>query len=381
MERVLGSAQAYASTAKKAHGGEAADAFDRYFKRCVGFDDPPPKAQSDETLVANLVAACLQIAKACDRYADHVEDAKRAIVRHKADIFASDNPFNAPMFGGNGYDGGLNAAVTGDPHIHALGSVAHALDSSQARIRLPAPPTETDRLWNPPVLPPLAPAPAPSGPPMVPASFNGPAPGLAPTGGGADPNIAARDPIPPDPNSGHTLLSIAEQKQFRSWRDSLPAGGFAGGGGVSSPDKAYQLKIAGYPERDLALPPEAKGRSGKGLAVDGMRPSDGYLVEAKHVRNPNCENPKTFRSLDAVKETLATEPKYDKSGKIKFSPRVDGMYGGDERELRRYQAAMDYPPNKQVQGLEIVTNDKGSAAYWQSMLAMTGVKGDARYVQ
>ena len=101
-------------------------------------------------------------------------------------------------------------------------------------------------------------------------------------------------------------------------------------------------------------------------------------MEAKHVRDPDKCN--TSRSLDAVNKTLARPPKIDAKGNIKWDPHLDSMYPKDEKGLRRYQAALEDPRNKEIRGLEIVTNSKGSAAYWQSLMGMTGVKGDARYV-
>jgi hypothetical protein len=114
------------------------------------------------------------------------------------------------------------------------------------------------------------------------------------------------------------------------------------------------------------------------MMADGLRPADGYIVEAKHVRDPECKtNPRT---LDRVDHTLATEPRYDEKGRAKFNPILESMYPKDEAELRRYQAAMDYPPNQEIRGMEIATNDPHATAYWQSMMAMSGVKGDSRYV-
>ncbi|MEU7040714.1 hypothetical protein AB0A77_06605 [Streptomyces varsoviensis] len=132
MGRFLQDAQASARTADSVHAGEAATAFDQYFKRTVGYGDPPERAQEDEPLVANLVAACTQLAKACDQYADHIDAALRVALAHKADLFRIDAPWDAPMFGGNGDDGDLHLAVTGDSHIHALGDTAHALDAPTA---------------------------------------------------------------------------------------------------------------------------------------------------------------------------------------------------------------------------------------------------------
>ncbi|WP_431980168.1 restriction endonuclease fold toxin-2 domain-containing protein [Streptomyces qinglanensis] len=363
LDRLVDSAQVCALAASKAHSGEAADAFDRYFRRCIGFSPPPGRAQADETLVVNLVAACLQLAKACDKYADHVDSAYKQISADSLNPLHMDNPFDNPRWGGNGNDGGLNDAVLGDRHIHQLGDVAAALDSSQKRVHLPNPGGGGGIPF------PFVPLPIPRVPvPLRLASLSG-----------VDPSIAARDPIAPDPQSGHRLLNPGEEKKFRSWMNSLPAGGFAGGGGPTNPDNAYQLRIAGYPEREVPLPDYARGASGRGLMADGLRPADGYAVEAKHVRNPECRtNPRTLGSVD---ETLATEPRFDSKGRMRFNPRIDSMYPGDEKELRRYQAAMDDPRNKEIRGLEIVTNDRKAAAYWQTMMAMSGVKGDSRYVQ
>ncbi|MEY2229270.1 hypothetical protein [Streptomyces sp. BF23-19] len=96
LQRFLEDAQTFASIASKAHSGEAADAFQSYFKHCVGLTCPPAKAQQDEPLVTNLVAGCSQLAKACARYADHVEAAKAKIRDHKNDLFEVDMPGTRP---------------------------------------------------------------------------------------------------------------------------------------------------------------------------------------------------------------------------------------------------------------------------------------------
>ncbi|MEU6809781.1 restriction endonuclease fold toxin-2 domain-containing protein [Streptomyces sp. NPDC046831] len=369
MLRFLHDAQAYAHTADKAHSGEAADAFRGYFAAFVGFGDPPEQAQQDETLVANLVAACNQLAKACDRYADHVEAAKRRITEHRADPFHIDMPWDQPMFGGNGDDGGLLDAVLDDVWIHRLGNVAHALDESERRVKLPH--GSDDRPGVP--FPPLLPVPAPAPVPLVVASYHGQAPAILFASNRVDPSIPAQDPIPPEPGTTRPLTP-AEQQRFRTWLNSLNTGGFAGGGGPANPNNAYQLRIAGYPEREVPL----DGRK-RGLMVDGVRPMDGYLVEAKHVQDPNCKR-RSFRSIERVNETLAKPVKVDAKGNPKWDPVIDSMYGDDSRELTRYKNAMANPANSEIRGLEIVTNGKESAAYWESMILMNGVNGSARYV-
>ncbi|MFE1882326.1 restriction endonuclease fold toxin-2 domain-containing protein [Streptomyces diastatochromogenes] len=369
MLRFLEDAQAYAHTADKAHSGEAADAFRQYFKAFVGFGEPPDEAQQDETLVANLVAACSQLAKACDRYADHVEAAKRRITQDRVDPFHVDMPWDQPMFGGNGDDGGLLDAVLDDVWIHRLGNIAHALDESERRVKLPQGSDEPPGVPFPPLLPVPGSVPVP----VVLASYPGQAPGLLPMGNRVDPSIPSQDPIPPEPGTTR-LLGPSEQQRFRTWLNSLNTGGFAGGGGPTNPDNAYQLRVAGYPEREVPL----AGRK-RGLMVDGIRPVDGYLIEAKHVRDPDCQK-RSYRSIERVNETLAKPVKVDAKGNPKFDPLIDGMYRSDENELRRYKSAMANPANSEIRGLEIVTNGKDNAAYWESMMAMNGVTGSARYV-
>lgn len=368
MLRFLEDAQAYAHTADNAHSGRAADAFRSYFKDFVGFSAAPEQANPQETLVANLVAACNQLAKACDQYADHVEAAKRQILDDKANIFHVDMPWDSPMFGGNGDDGGLKNAVLNDPWIHRLGDVAHALDESQKRVKLPH---GADDLPGLPGLP-LIPAPVPEPLPLGLASYPGQAPGIV-FANAVDPSIPHRDPIPPEPGTTR-LLTPAEQQKFRTWMDSLNTGGFAGGGDLTNPNNAYQLRVSGYPEHEVPL----VGRK-VGLMADGMRPADGYLVEAKHVQDPNCVK-RSYRSIERVNETLAKPVKVDAKGNPKWDPVIDSMYGDDSRELTRYKKAMENPANSEIRGFEVVTNGKTNAAYWESMMAMNGVTGSARYV-
>ncbi|WP_258528069.1 restriction endonuclease fold toxin-2 domain-containing protein [Streptomyces sp. NBRC 110611] len=364
LERLYQDAQICASTTRQHHVGEAADAFQDYFKRNIGTSHAPTQAQADEPLMANLVAACRQLANACENYADHIETALSAIDAHKADVFRLDLPWEQPMFGGNGFDGGLHEAVLGDPRIRQLGDIAHSLDSSQARIRLPGGDTAPR--------PPLMPGGGVRVP--VPIMLASATPTMVLMGQRIDPGLPHSDPIPPThPN----LLSPAEQAAFRTWRNSLPAEGFAGGGNATKPENAYQMRVAGYPEREVPLPPGAIGPSGKGLMVDGLRPADGYAVEAKYVRDPGCNN--TYRRLSEVDKTLGTPVKLNPNGKPKFDPRRDAMYPSDAAELFRYRAAMSDPRNSQIKGLEIITNDKEGSAYWQSMMAMTGVQGTTRY--
>ncbi|MFE1952231.1 restriction endonuclease fold toxin-2 domain-containing protein [Streptomyces sp. NPDC059524] len=366
MLRFLEDAQACAHTADKAHKGEAAESFRKYFAGFVGFAAPPDNAHPEETLVANLVAACNQLAKACDRYADHVEDAKVKIQQHELDLFRMDMPWDSPMFGGNGYDGGLKDAVLNDPWIRRLGNVAHALDSSEARVKLP--PGRGERPGLPGL--PLMPVPVPVPVPVLIASYRGGTTGVMPAGYvDPDPNIPHKDPVPPVPGTTR-LLSVAERKKFVAFVNNLkPLGLGSNAKKPTTPENAYQLRTAGYPERKIPLLSTSK-RPFK--AADGMRPADGYMIDSKYVKDDGKDcwrKPETFDQL---------EDKYNADGKKKWNK---GAFfkGLDEGELGEYRDAMT--AHKEIRGLAIITNDKDAVAYWQTLMAQQGVKGTSQYVQ
>ncbi|QES03912.1 hypothetical protein DEJ43_28845 [Streptomyces venezuelae ATCC 10712] len=374
MLRFLEDAQASAMTADKAHSGEAADAFRTYFKMSVGLTCPPGQVQEDEPLVANLVAACNEIAKACDRYAEHVEAAESAIRQHKLDLFAVDMPWDSPMFGGNGFDGGLLDAVLGDPWIRRLGEVGHALDSAEKRVRLPEggkAPSSPGLPFLPPLIPVPVPVPAPV--PLVLASYTGGMPGIVPAVyRDPDPGIPWRDPIPPAAAPPPRLLTPEERKDFVSWVNGLKAAGFGGKPDATTPENAYQLRIAGYPERIIPLPADYEKPA---IGADGMRPADGMMVDAKYVKDADDDCRKsTWRR----QSTFEIEDEYKEDGTKKWNKK-DVLIGKDEGELEKYRQAMN--EHEQIRGLEIVTNDKEAVPYWQTLMALQQVPGTARYVK
>lgn len=368
--RFVEDAQVCAHTADKAHSGEAADTFRSYFKGFVGFAAPPEQAHPHEPLVANLVAACTQLAKACERYADHVEAANRQITEDRVDPFHVDMPWDSPMFGGNGDDGGLLDAVLDDPYIHRLGDVAHSLDASQKGVKLPGGSSDRPGLPGLPLLPLPEPVPVPV--PLMLASYRGALPGVIPAVyRDPDPNLAFSAPLPPEPGTTR-LLGVGERQEFETWVNTLRPMGFGGQGtNPADPANAYQLRTAGYPERLIPLPADARKGA---IAADGMRPADGYMIDAKYVKDTDDECKKnSWRTPD----TFLLEDKYDKNGKKKWSKK-DILIGKDEDELDDYRQAMTQ--HEQIRGLEIITNDNDAAAYWQTLMAAQNVKGTARYV-
>ncbi|MFD4140998.1 restriction endonuclease fold toxin-2 domain-containing protein [Streptomyces sp. NPDC058572] len=369
MLRFLEDAQAAAMTADKAHSGEAADAFRTYFTMSVGRACPPSQAQADEPLVANLVAACNQIAKACDRYAEHVEDAQEKIRQHKLDLFSADMPWDSPLFGGNGYDGGLLNVVLEDPWIRQLGDVAHALDTSEKRVRLPGGSGEPAAPGLP-FLPPFIRAPVRV--PLVLASYNGGISGVVPTAyRDPDPSIPWRDPIPPAPIPPPRLLTPAERKEFVAWVNTLKPAGLGGKTNPTEPENVYQLRVAGYPERVIPLPKDFEKPT---IAADGVRPADGMLVDAKYVKDADADCRTTWRR----QSTFEIEDEYREDGTKKWNKK-DVLIDRDKDELEKYRQAM--MEHDEIRGLEIITNDKEAAPYWQTVMALQQVPGSARYVQ
>jgi hypothetical protein len=328
--------------ATAAQAGVTAEAVEGFFKRFVGKNPPPSSVGEDETLLANLPAACRMIANACDAYADHVETAKRQLPYEQTSPTGEILwPWEQPRFGGDGHDGGLHELIAGDMRIAALGRIPAALDASKARVPLPQP--DNDTVPGLPFLPPLLRLPL-----LVPVAFR-------PANG---PRVQPVPPAtPPDPR--FPPLTPGEQRKFQTWLNSLRPGDFSGG---RPAEIAYQRRVAGYPEYEVHIPP-GHGKNNT-LMVDGFRDLDGMAIDAKYVNKPNQS---CYRSLQELRKNHASGEK-------------DFLYDKDRAELRKYAAALKDPRNTEMRGLETITNNQDSVQYWRIMMAAYGVTGTARYV-
>jgi len=327
------------------HEGVAADGIENYFKRFVGKGDPPGQPQEDEPLLANLYASCRALSAACEKYADHIETALQQIPKDENPLTGGFLwPWEKAELGGNGYDGGLSNLVSGDSTILRLANVPHALDSSQARIKVPQQDNGSGGTTVPPFLGPIIRVPI-----MVPVGYTVP-----------NPNVQYKQPVPapvpPDPR--FPPLTGSQQQNFQTYLAGLKDGGYSGG---TQDDMDYQYRVAGYPEKEVHLP-AGSSSLGKTLMVDGFRSSDGMAIEAKHVRNQR----KCYRTLDGIRQAHLTGQK-------------DFLYGDDRKELRKYAAAMSDPRNKEMRGVELDTDYQDAVPYWRAMMAAYGVKGYARY--
>ncbi|MDI3402857.1 restriction endonuclease fold toxin-2 domain-containing protein [Streptomyces cavernicola] len=324
--------------------GETADAAENFFRKFVGKNPPPTQVSEDETLMANLPTACKMLANACEAYADHIETALQRLPEESNPITGEIQPiWERPMFGGDGPDGGLHELLASDTRINRLGHIPPALDTAQSRVKMPQP--DGGGLF--PNLPGFL-APLVRVPVMIPAAYRPP----------VGPRV---QPIPPptpqDPR--FPTLTSPQQQNFGMWLNSLRAGDVSGG---KPAEIAYQKRVAGYPEYEVPIPPGISKNST--LMVDGFRNRDGMAIEAKYVNNPQK---KCYRSLDELRAN-------HQSGKKDF------LYDKDRKELAKYAAALNDPRNTEMRGVETVTNNQDSVAYWRIMMAAYGVKGYARYV-
>jgi hypothetical protein len=160
-------------------------------------------------------------------------------------------------------------------------------------------------------------------------------------------------PIAPIPSSGaFSPYSPAEQRAAAAWLATLntrdPSYGTAA-------DRAYQVRVAGQPERYMPTAP------GGGVWADGYRVTDGALVDAKNVRDPQtCK-----RTLDHLNGNDFYVKKF--------------QYPKDDDEVQRYGEAIQNP-NNHAKYLEIDTNDPQTVGYWQYIAAAHHVPNDVRYV-
>ncbi|RCG13414.1 hypothetical protein DQ392_33050 [Streptomyces reniochalinae] len=330
--------------------GLSADAVEKFFARFVGKGmDPPDQVSEDEALLPTLPAACFVLGKACDAYADHIDSSREQEIKDRDPLTGKGQwPWENPRFGGNGLDGGLRDKVASDPAIAHAGKIAEALGVAKERVKVPQPEGRGGIPGVPGWLPPLLRAPlrAPIAIPVAYRPRDPHSPNLPPI---APPN-------PPDPR--FPPLTPAESGNFSTWINSLREGDISGG---RPPEIAYQKRISGYPEYEVPIP---KGYGANDtLMVDGFRRSDGMAVEAKYVKKPDQP---CYRSLDALRDNHQT-------GQRNF------LYKDDRLEMKKYAAALQDPRNKEMRGVETVTNNRDSVAYWRVMMAAYGVKGYARY--
>jgi hypothetical protein len=143
-------------------------------------------------------------------------------------------------------------------------------------------------------------------------------------------------PIAPDTPPAFPLYTPAQQAAASAWVNGLPSRAPSYG---NASDQAYQLRVAGTPERLMT------GANGDTVWADGFRTTDGAIIDAKNVRQQGC-SPRTLNGLQ------------------QGSFNTNLLAGKDASELYRYGEAINNPANH-AQFLEIDSNDPEVISYWQ----------------
>jgi hypothetical protein len=338
--------------------GVAFDAFYTYADQFVGL-----KGQ-DTALLSALTHACTTLSQTCTNYANAIRS-RRTHVEHMAELAGIATVAGAVLtFFTFGLSDGAAAAldegtaaelaatgvefaegVAADSALEALPELDTELEAELRKILLSVPAVSAAALTVTVAgVTTLASASASASTSGAPSSI-----AAILTAAGIGP-IAA--PVPPF----SPMLTPAQQIAFNAWISSqktIPPKP------TNPSDLAYQIAVAG--KQEYVLPTGTAPGPGSTMAVDGVRSSDGALIEAKNVRQPGC-TPRTLVGLQSANKITGF-----------LSP-------GDSAELAKYGQVLSNPTNSQARYLELDTNDPQAVGYWQFLAAQQGVKTNVRYV-
>jgi Restriction endonuclease fold toxin 2 len=337
--------------------GVAFDAFYTYADQFVGLRG------QDTAMLSALTRACTTLSQSCTNYADEIR-ARRAHVEHMAELAGIATVAGVVLsFVTFGLSDGAAAAldegtaselaatgvefaegVAADAAVDALPELDSELEAALRKILLSVPAvTATALTVTAAGTTATTLAAAPAGTPGSATSIS-----AILTAAGIGPIPAPTPPFSP-------LLTPVQLAAFKAWVAGQPT---IAPKPTNPGDLAYQIAVAG--NREYVLPTGTAPGPGSTLAVDGIRPSDGALIEAKYVRQPGC-TPRTLVGLQSADKVTGF-----------LSP-------GDSAELAKYGQVLSNPANSQARYLEIDTNDQQAVGYWQFLAAQQGVKTNVRY--
>jgi hypothetical protein len=308
-------------------------------------------------LLENLSAACRLLQKQCEGYADAIDHCKHVIegLATAAGLIAVGGILlTVVTFGGSDEGAGAADSVI----VSEAAAAAEALEAGEASSAAVAAVEEAEQTVAQLAAKLVVTGGVAAGAVAIPAATGASSASAASgsgTGSGASGTVGSGSgligPIPPAKPPAFPLYSAAKQKAAAAWIQSMPSRPPNYG---TAADRAYQLRVAGQPERNLT------GADGSNVWADGFRTTDGAIIDAKNVRDPGC-SPRTLQGLQ--ENSFATSL----------------LTAGDLSELGRYQQAIVNPAN-QAQFLEIDTNDPQTVGYWQYLLAAQHVTSNVRYV-
>lgn len=340
--------------------GVAFDAFYAYADRFIGL-----RGQGS-ALLSELVRACETLSRSCRAYADQIRS-RRSYVEHVAEAagivtlagavltfftFGASDGVAETLDAGAAADLALTAAefadgVAADTAVQALPGIDAELEAELEKVLLSVSAVTV---------------------PAVGAGLTAGGATLAGTGGlaasgalgGTDSTAtltaAGIGPIPAPVPPFSPMLTPAELATFNTWlgqQKTIPPKPANPG------DLAYQIAVAG--DHETLLPTGTAPGPGSTMAVDGIRPSDGALIDAKNVREPGC-TPRTLQGLESADKVTGFLSK------------------GDASEIGKYGQVLSNPANSEARYLEIDTNDQEAVGYWQFLAAEKGVETNVRYV-
>jgi hypothetical protein len=335
--------------------GAAFTAFQHY---AATLYTPSPHGGTDISpslpLLENLSAACRLLGTQCESYADAIDHCKHvieALATAAGLVTVGGLLLTVVTFGGS--DEGAGAA---DGAIASeAAAAAAALEAGEADSAAVAAVQEAEQ-----IVAQLAAKLVVTGGVVAATVLSGSSSANAATGSGGTGGTGATGtagsgglvgPIAPKKPPAYPLYSLAKQKAAAAWIQTMPQR--PPNYGIPA-DQAYQVRVAGEPERNLT------GKDGSNVWADGYRPTDGAIIDAKNVRNLGC-SPRTLQGLQ--ENNFATAM----------------LTAKDSSELGRYQQAIENPSNH-AQFLELDTNDPQTVGYWQYLLAEQHVKSNVRYV-
>lgn len=324
--------------------GSAIDAFRSYLGQVIS-DHPSggTTVTSGQPLLENVSAGCRLLAKACDGYADAIDNQRNALrnLAIAAGVITAAGIILTIFTLGLSDD----AAAAGDAALAGeAATAADAFATAEAGSEAAAAVAEAER-----IIAAAADALKVDVAPVA-ATAAGAAVTLAATTP-ANAQAVGVGPIPPPVPPVFPLYSPAQQTAAAAWAAGLPHRAANYG---NPADQAYQLRIAGPTEYQMP------GANGQTVWADGYRPADGAIIDAKHVRQQGCSP----RTLDGLQQ----------GNRI-----TQFLSPGDANELGRYQGAIGNP-NNHAQYLEIDTDDPETVGYWQFLAAQQHVTSNVRYV-
>ena len=341
--------------------GVAFDAFYTYADQFVGL-----KGQNT-ALLSVLAKACDTLSQSCTAYADEIR-ARRTQVEHLAEAAGIATVAGAVLtfftFGASdavaeSLDAGIAADLTAtgvefagevaaDATVEALPELESELEEELAKVLLSVPSASAVILGGG----------AAAAGALTLAAADGSSSGTSGGTSSISAILAAAGigPIPAPTPPFSPMLTPTQLAAFNAWlrtQKTIPPKPTNPG------DLAYQIAVAG--SQEYVLPTGTPAGRGSTMAVDGIRPSDGALIDAKYVRQVGC-TPRTFDGLESA--NIAT-----------------GFIAPTDRaELAKYDQVLSNPANSEARYLEIDTNDQEAVGYWQFLAAEQGVKTNVRYV-